>query len=59
MATEKDRITTKIIIGAVLPVIKVMLEDDPVMKTRFQQVNGVIQFVAKDKKERIGAHVKL
>lgn len=58
MATETELITARIIFRAVLPVIKVMLEDDPKMARRFAGVKAVVQFVAKDPSGPIGAHIK-
>lgn len=58
MATEKELLTSRIILRAVLPVIKVMLQDDPAMKKKFEGVNGVIQFVAKDPAGPVGAYLK-
>jgi len=58
MATEKELLVSRIFLRAVLPVIKVMLEDDPKTRARFQGVNAVVQFVAKDAAGPVGAHLK-
>jgi hypothetical protein len=58
MATEKDLLTSRIIFRAVLPVIKVMLEDDPKMKQRFEGVAATVQFVAKDPAGPVGGYIK-
>jgi hypothetical protein len=58
MATQRDLLTSRIIFRAVLPVVKVMLEDDPKMAKRFEGVNAVVQFVAKDEKGPVGAYLK-
>ena len=58
MATEKDLLTSRIVFRAVLPVIKVMLEDDPKTAKKFEGVTAVIQFVAKDAAGPVGAHLK-
>ena len=58
MATENDLLTSRIIFRAVLPVVKVMLQDDPKMAKRFQGVTAVIQFVASDPAGPVGAYLK-
>ena len=58
MATEKELLVSRIFLRAVLPVIKVMLEDDPKTRARFQGVNAVVQFVARDAAGPVGAHLK-
>jgi len=40
----------------VFPVIRVMLEDDPVMKKRFEGVNAIVQIKAKDEAGDVGAY---
>ncbi|MBF0224327.1 MAG: hypothetical protein HQK76_02630 [Desulfobacterales bacterium] len=57
MATEKDLLISKIFLRAVLPVTKVLIEDDPVMKKRFSGVNAKIQFQAKNNSDFIGTHL--
>jgi len=46
MATEKELLAARIFLQAVLPVMKVVLEDDPVMKKRFENVRAKVQFAA-------------
>ena len=58
MATEKELLTARIFLRAALPVIKVMLQDDPKAGAKFQGVNAIIQFVAKDAAGPIGAYLK-
>jgi hypothetical protein len=58
MATEKELLAARIFLRAVLPVIKVLLEDDPKIRARFQGVNAVVQFVARDDAGPVGAHLK-
>ncbi len=58
MATERELLTARIFLRAVLPVIKVMLEDDPKTAKRFQGVNATVQFVAKDEAGPVGAHLR-
>jgi hypothetical protein len=58
MATEKELLVSRIFLRAVLPVIKVMLEDDPKTKARFAGVNAVVQFVAEDDSGPVGAYLE-
>jgi len=58
MATEQELLTSRIIFRAVLPVIKVMIEDDPKTKKKFEGVTATIQFVAHDESGPVGAHLK-
>ncbi len=44
MATEKDLITSRIILRAILPVMKVVLEDVPSMKKKFKGVSARVLF---------------
>ena len=48
MAADTDRLTARIVLRAVLPVIKVLLEDDPKTRNRFEGVTATVQFVAND-----------
>jgi len=57
MATEKDLITSRIILRAILPVMKVVLEDVPSMKKKFEGTKAKVQFIAKEKGEEIGAYL--
>ncbi|HEX72203.1 MAG TPA: hypothetical protein ENN65_02700, partial [Candidatus Hydrogenedentes bacterium] len=47
--------TSKIVLNAVLPVIKVMVEDDPAIKKAFAGVSGRVQFRAEDANGPVGA----
>ncbi len=58
MATEKELLTARIFLRAALPVIKVMLEDDPKTRAKFQGVNATVQFVANDPAGPVGANLK-
>ena len=58
MATEKELLAARIFFRAVFPVIKVLFEDDPKTKQRFEGVTGIVQFRAKDAAGDIGAHFK-
>lgn len=55
MATAQELITARIICRAVLPVIKVMLDDNPKVGRKFQGVTAKVQFVANDAAGPIGA----
>ena len=57
MATETELLTSRIIFRAVLPVIKVMLEDDPKMGRKFEGVTAKVQFIAKDEAGPVGAYL--
>lgn len=58
MATAQELITARIICRAVLPVIKVMLEDNPKVGRKFQGVTAKVQFVANDPAGPIGAYLQ-
>jgi hypothetical protein len=55
MSTQKDWIATQIVMHAILPVMKVVLEDDPAMKRRFGDVTAKVQFIAGYDGQNIGA----
>jgi len=55
MATEKELLAARIFLRAVLPVMKVVLEDDPVMKKRFEDVRAKVQFAAGPDVNQTGA----
>ncbi len=55
---EKDILISKIILKAVLPVIKVLLEDHPTFQKRFKDIQGTVQFTAQNDGQVIGAHIK-
>jgi hypothetical protein len=55
MASERELLAARIFLRAVLPVIKVLLEDDPAVKKRFENVRAKVQFTAGSEGERIGA----
>ncbi len=48
MTTDNDRMAARIFLRAVLPVIKVLLQDDPQTGKRFANVNARVQFTAPD-----------
>ncbi|MCP4130145.1 MAG: hypothetical protein GY754_03910 [bacterium] len=55
MATERDLLTTRIVLRAIFPLMKVVLSDDPKMQKKFEGVTGTIQFVGKYNGEDVGA----
>ncbi|ABW66936.1 hypothetical protein [Desulfosudis oleivorans] len=55
MATERELMASRIFLRAVLPVIRVLLEDDPKIKKRFEKVQADVQFVARDPAGDVGA----
>lgn len=55
MATEKELMTSRIFLRAVLPVIKVLVEEDPKINKKFASVSARVQFRAKDPAGDIGA----
>ncbi|HPC18329.1 MAG TPA: hypothetical protein P5318_18385 [Candidatus Hydrogenedentes bacterium] len=57
MARERDLLASRIIFRAVLPVVKVMLEDDAKMRQMFDGVTGTIQFAAKDESGPVGGYL--
>ena len=61
MATEKELLAARIFLRAILPVMKVVLEDDPVMKKRFEDVCVKVQFAAGPDENQIiyGSYRKL
>lgn len=57
MATEIERMTSRIFLRAAFPVMKVVLSDIPKMKKKFDGVTAKIQFVANDAEGDIGAYL--
>lgn len=55
MSTQRDFIATQIITHAILPVMKVVLEDDPAMNRRFADVTATVQFIMGHEGKNIGA----
>ena len=55
MADDRTLLATRIILQAILPVMKVVISDDPAMKKRFESVTARVQFVAKNGSENLGA----
>jgi hypothetical protein len=59
LAAPPDRqlLRARLFLRAALPVAKVILEDDPGMKKRFEKVRARVQFVAKGAPEPVGAYL--
>lgn len=55
MATDRELLAARLFFKAVFPIIKVILQDDPKMNRKFQDVKAEIQFTAKDEKGPVGA----
>ncbi len=47
-ATPQDLMTAQLFFNAAFPVMQVVLDDDPVMKKKFEHVNATVQFGAKN-----------
>jgi len=58
MATPQELLAARIICRAVLPVIKVMLEDVPKVGRKFQGVTAKVQFVADDTQGPVAAFLQ-
>ncbi len=55
MALSDEQLTSRIVLRAVLPVIKVMITDDAAIKKAFEGVSGKVQFRAEDEDGPVGA----
>ncbi|ACL02766.1 conserved hypothetical protein [Desulfatibacillum aliphaticivorans] len=55
MATDRELLAARIYLRAVLPVMKVVLNEDPSLKKKFANVTAKVQFVAKDPAGDVGA----
>lgn len=55
MADDRTLLTTRIILNAILPVMKVVVSDDLKMKKRFEGVTARVQFIANDDAGKQGA----
>lgn len=55
MTNDKTLMTSRIVLKALFPVMKVVVADDPAMKKRFESVSARVQFRARHKGEDIGA----
>jgi hypothetical protein len=54
---DRQLLRTRLFLRAALPVAKVLLEDDPGAKKRFENVHARVQFVAKESPEPVGAYL--
>lgn len=57
MTLSDEQLAGKIVLHAVLPVIKVLLEDDPAFKKPFEGLSGIVQFRAQDTDTPVGAYL--
>jgi hypothetical protein len=55
---DETLLVSRICLQAVLPVLKVLLAEDPKMTRRFADVNAVVQFRAKHDSDTLGAHLR-
>ena len=56
-ASPRELLRARLFLRAALPLVKVVLEDDPVARRRFQGVRAHVQFVAKNEPEPVGAYI--
>jgi hypothetical protein len=54
---DRQLLRARLFLRAALPVAKVLLEDDPGMKKRFEGVRARVQFVAKSAPDPVGAYL--
>ena len=54
---DRQLLRARLFLRAALPVAKVILEDDPGMKKRFEGVRARVQFVAKSAPDPVGAYL--
>jgi hypothetical protein len=54
---DRQLLRARLFLRATLPVAKVLLEDDPGMKKRFEKVRARVQFLAKGAPEPVGAYL--
>jgi len=58
MATDHDLLVARICLRAILPVVKVLLEDDPKTARKFFNTHAIVQFIANDEKGPVGAYLQ-
>jgi hypothetical protein len=56
-ARTREFLRTRLFLRAALPTVKVMLEDDPATKKRFEGVNATVQFIARNQPHDVGAYL--
>ena len=54
---ERELMTAKLFFNAAFPVMQVVLDDDPAMKAKFQNVQATVQICAKEGGELIASHL--
>lgn len=57
MSVDNNLMAARIFLRAVLPVMKVVLEEDPKMGKKFAGVNAIVQFTADNAGQPYGSHV--
>ena len=55
---DETLLVTRICLHAVLPVVKVLVADDPQTARRFGDMNAIVQFKAQHENGPIGAHIR-
>jgi hypothetical protein len=58
MATERELLAARLFLRAVLPIMKVVIQDVPAMGKKFADVQARVQFVADDNGNKIGAYLE-
>jgi hypothetical protein len=56
-ATEKDLLTARLFIKAAFPVLKIVVNEDPSFKAKWENVKAVMQFRARDEAGDVVAHI--
>lgn len=56
-ATQSDLLTAKLFFNAAFPVMRVVIQDNPKMRRRFQNVNATVQICAQNDKELVACHL--
>lgn len=57
MATENEKMAARIFLRAVLPVMKVLLNEDARLRNRFAGIHAIVQFAAEDPEGPVGAYL--
>lgn len=57
-ANSEDLLTARVVLRAVLPLIRVMVTDDPKKREQFRDTTGVIQFSARNGADTLCAHIR-
>ncbi|MFW5780747.1 MAG: hypothetical protein ACOCWI_04790, partial [Bacillota bacterium] len=56
-ASEQDKLVAKLFFRAAFPVMKVVLEEDPKVKKKWENVEAVVQFRGKDDEGDLVCHL--